>query len=421
MSDELHSDTSLEWSLIYHLCTASDKKILLTKCFPALFTHPELKEVYSVIKELDKYGAEVSPFSVSNRLTEKYKRDRGFLMFAFNETFIAIASGIPPSGAIAELKALLYKRLVNGKFLPRIRELAESGERISSEVNKMFIAEASLLSKKLSSVDELAELTSNRVNSDDDTVMTGFRFLNKRMGGLTKKGLSGLLARPSHCKSTLSGALMYETIRTTNNVGLFISLEDPAEEIVKRMVAQATGKSLEDMRFKRVQVPHDEIVHVLKNVLGGRLYVVDTKHVLTPEDAAGVIADIKPTIVVVDYLQNFKMDDMVLGCIKALQILDVASNRNNCHIMVCSQVPDKQMTGREDPFPLASDTMWTSALYQKANEMFSMYYQYQDSRNPVQRKTLGFRILKAKLSGQLGDITLNIDPEHGRVIGEYGE
>jgi hypothetical protein len=89
--------------------------------------------------------------------------------------------------------------------------------------------------------------------------------------------------------------------------------------------------------------------------------------------------------------------------------------------MICSQVPDKEIIHRDDPFPLASDSMWTSALYQKSNELFSLYYQYQDTRNPAQRTSLGFRILKAKLSGMLGEITLNVDPEYGRIIGELGE
>ena len=416
-----HEDLGLEWSLIYHLIHAVDKRLILTKCYPSLFTHADLKEVYGVIKELDRTHQEISSFSVSNRLTEKFGRARGSLLFVFTDSFVQVAESIPPHSAIAELKKLLYRRLVSGKFLPNIQKRVESGDAISSEINKMLIAESSLLNKRLDSLDELAKLTSERINSTDDVIVTGFKFLNKRMGGLTRKGLSGLLARPSHGKSTLSGALMYETVRTTNNVGLFISLEDPAEEIVKRMIAQATGKSLVDMRFKRVIVEHNEVIHVLKNVLGGRMNVVDTRHVQTPEDAAGVIADIRPTFVVVDYLQNFKMSDMVLGIIQALQVMDVCANRNDCHIMICSQVPDKEIIHRDDPFPLASDSMWTSALYQKSNELFSLYYQYQDTRNPAQRTSLGFRILKAKLSGMLGEITLNVDPEYGRIIGELGE
>ena len=417
-----HEDKTLEFVLIYHLVKSASRKRLLSKCFPSLFTDKDIRIIFSTIKELDSKGMEVSSFSVSNILAERHKKDRNYLIFLFDESYKAIANEIDPDSAIDELKRLLYKRLSCNVINNLIDAVEQSTEKsgVIAETNKLIALEASLLNKRLDSIEDLAKLTSERINTTDDIIITGFPFLNKRIGGLTRKGLSGLLARPSHGKSTLSGSLMYETVRTTNNVGLFISLEDPAEEIIKRMVAQSLHKSLIDMRFKKITIPHSDILYVMKNTLGGRLHVVDTRHVLTPEDAASVISDVKPTFVVVDYLQNFRMDDMIQGIIKALQILDVAANRNNCHILVCSQVPDKQIFGREDPYPTASDTMWTSALYQKSAELFSLYYQYADTRNQFQINTLGFRILKNKFSSKLDDIQLNIDTHYGQIIGEFG-
>jgi len=416
-------DKTLEYALIYHLIKHRERRKFIVKTFPAMFSDPLARSIFSVIKELDMEGKEVSAFSVSNILHSRDGKDRNSIIHLFDETYVAISEEIPPQGAIEELKKLLYKRIALDRVndVIQIIESPNGSRSISTEFNKILTAESSLLSKRTDSLEDIARATARRINTVDDTIVTGFPFLNRRTAGLTTRSVSGLLGRPSHGKSLITCALCRDTVMRSNIRALIISLEDPVEEIIKKIIADPLNLSLIDMRFKKINVPEEDVVRFLKVSLGGRLYVVDTRHVLTADDAATAIGDIKPNLVVVDYIQNFKMDDMVVGIIKAIRILNIAAMRHNCHIMICSQVPDKEIAKRTDPMPTASDSQWNSALYQSASEMFSLYYKYIDTKNPIQKNSMMMSILKAKFSGGLSaSIKLNINPDYCRMTGEVG-
>ena len=426
ISDRDNRDLGLEQALLYHLMKSPQRDELLTVCYPTLFTHDETKNLFSVIKELHVSNDGVGVLSVAMKMEEKFKMNRESTLDLFNRGLLPIiADGEEPEEILYHLKQLLFRRIAFERLTRMasivdsgIAVMGEEGGNLYEEATKLLLAENRLTGRKRQTVEEIAKSVAERINTTADIVRTGFGFINKRTGGLTRRHISSLLAMPGHCKSLFSDALMYATLKDSNSVGLIISLEDPVEERYKRIVANRLGISLADMRFKRVQVPQADILQVLKIELGGRLHIIDTRHILKPEEAAVAISDIKPSLAIVDHIQNFQLNDMVQGLISAARILEVASMRNDCHTMVCSQVPDKRVSQRDDPQPQAQDVQWTSALRQKSAEMFSLYYQYQDTQHILQQEILQFKILKARYAAAIGSFTLRIDPDKGQIKGE---
>jgi replicative DNA helicase len=422
-SERENRDLGLEHSLLYHLIKNERRHTILTWCYPALFSNDETKAIFKVIKEL---GDQASLLSVAMKMEEKHQKNRQETFSLFSHGIVpALAEGETPEDVIHQLKLLLFKRLAFDRLF-RMANLIENGKpsaeedsgNLYDETSKLLLAENRLVRNRRSSVDEIAKAIAERINTTSDVIRTGFTFINKRTGGLTRRHISSLLAAPGHGKSLFSDALMYETLRTNNEVGLVISLEDPVEERFKRIVANRLDISLADMRFKKVIIPEADILHILKVELGGRLHMVDTRQVIRPDEAAIAISDIKPQLVVVDYIQSFQLPDMIQGLIEAARILEVAAMRNDCHILVCSQVPDKDIAKRDNPQPGASDVQWTSAIRQKSAEMFSLYYQYQDTTNFIQQNILSFKILKARYAAAIGTIQLEINPDKGRIVKE---
>ena len=212
--------------------------------------------------------------------------------------------------------------------------------------------------------------------------------------------------------------LVSYSVQHCGNIGLIISLEESVEERVKRMVSSRLGISLKSMRFKTTVVQPEQVVNLFKNTFHNKLYIFDRKDVLTPDDAVTLINDIRPDIVVVDYIQNFAMKDMVTGYINAILDLETAAVRNNCHINIVSQVSDKKIYGREERAPTASDAQWTSKLYQSSSEMLSLYYHHAFSHGTFDNELLELHILACKFSDSVGKIKLQIDPDKALIIGE---
>lgn len=422
-SRELH-DLELEQYMIYHLLFHERKHELVVKCFPSLFHFPEHEEIFKAIRDL---GVESDWMSVSKYLDRKQAGVSQGLAMLVGSLDQYLVERTNPDVLIKYLKIYLYRRTV----FVRARNLANIAEnlddehcanQVAQELDKLSLLERKLLkSDKISSV-ELSELTAGRINELDDQVVTGLNFINRRIYGLTRASLSALLAKPSHMKSSFTDCLIANTVERSKYRGLIISLEDSKEERVKRIISPRLGISLSDMKFKKVKVEQKDIESVLSGTLGGRLTVLDSLDVLTPEDAFIAIMDIKPDIVVIDHLQEFELGgDMVISLIQAVRKIKTAAVRCNAHVMITSQVADKQFKGRESQAPTAADAQWTSALRQAATEMFSLWYPYVDSNNEYASNILKFYFLKGRFSKVRGEVTLEIDPDKSLIKGETFE
>jgi replicative DNA helicase len=248
-------------------------------------------------------------------------------------------------------------------------------------------------------------------------IQIGQKYIDDRIYGLTRGAVSGILAKPKHMKSTLTDAWMASAVENGAR-GLICSLEDPVEERVKRIVASKLRLSLKAMRFRQITLDVADIKRVFTSLLSDNLLIYDKRYVSTPEEVVQAINYVKPDIVLVDHIQKFIMADMILGIKNAIDLMEKSALQNNCHIILTSQVADKEFKFRKEPNPKSSDSMYNSSLYQSATELFGLYYKHVDTNNSYDKRLLELEILECRFSGERGKMILRVEPDFAQVQGE---
>ena len=395
---------------------------------PGIFYDSANRRIFSAMKSLREEGAPIDTVTVVDRMKRKKAFEKGddITVVEYSITISSPPSSIRYHSILVTEKAIL-RELINeshdlmNKSFSQNEDVFDLLEQASSKIERILTYAKGVASSRRP-VEELAAQTANKINTEDDIVRTGFEFIDSRTAGLTRKSVSGVLAMPKHLKSTFSDALAASIVEKQGLKSAIISLEDPAEARVRRIIASRINVSLRAMRFKEVKVKVEDIVKVLKEHMKSRLFIFDKKDVLTPLDAVAVINETRPDFVVVDHIQKFKMDDMVLGIIKAINELETSAVKHNCHVMITSQVNDKNVQQRQVKNPQASDAQWTSALYQSSSEMFGLFYphQYEGGKNPFNTHILEFEILASRYAHAIGKIRLKVNPDKALIEGEIG-
>lgn len=138
-------------------------------------------------------------------------------------------------------------------------------------------------------------------------VPTGFRLLDKILGGLQKSDLIILAARPSAGKTSLALNLAANAVKKYHQRVAFFSLEMSNEQLVQRMLASETGIDQQRLRLGDI---HDDEWPVLMEAAGvlanTPLFIDDTPAVSALEmrtKARRLHAEHGLDLVVVDYLQ----------------------------------------------------------------------------------------------------------------------
>lgn len=417
ITDYNYVDLPVEQILLIHFVCTPDIKDLIKEVFPTCFVDERHQRIFAILRDFLKKDPDHFIIDVVLReIKEKEKMtNEESANFFFGDLF-SKKDSLDVHWCIKRLKILLCKRLE----LQRINRLAAAIDNdeinIEVEAHKLLILRRKLLSPRRPDAQELARNTANRINSETDTIRTSFKFLNDRLHGLTRPGVSSILAKPKHYKSSFVDGLIAGSVERFKYRGAIVSLEDPTEERIKRIIAPRLGYSLSDMRFKRVKIKAEEIEKVFHACFGNNLFFVDTREITKPEEAISFLNDVKPDIAAVDHVQKFEMSDMVQGLIQAVRGLEVAAARNNGHYVITSQVDDKKSQFRDDKTPQAQDAQWTSALRQSSTEMFSLYYQYQDTKNPFQKEWLKLTILASRYADAIGTIDLRINPDKAQIL-----
>lgn len=432
MSERHLFNLDYEEVLLDALLFSDVKHKLIQYCYPSVFYEGEYNPksynriLFSLIKSLE---------GKADALSLKYKVDQindeelhhHYIQLIVSDNVKYWRNKYEPFAVLKILKELLFRRLTVERAekiikIARDNPIEHLTRDTYNEANKIITLDRKLLKGETRNAEKIARETADRINSSKDVVYTGHKFINDHFGGLTRGAISGVLALPSHMKSTLSDSIISNTVEKTGQRGLIISLEDVVEERVKRIIAPRLNLSLRAMRFKEIIVDAEDIIKVLSVTMKNRLFIYDVKDVLTPEDAAGLINDIKPDICVIDHVQKFEMSDMVIGIIRGIKTIETAAIRNDCHVIITSQVTDKKMANNKDMskdknIPSAGDAQWTSALRQSASEMAGIYYEYRETGNPFVQDMLIFKILKGRFGDASGKLTLQINPDRA-FIGE---
>lgn len=172
-------------------------------------------------------------------------------------------------------------------------------------------------------------------------IYTGYSKLDYALGGLRKCTISYIGAAPSTGKTTFALNIIQNQRETKHNCLLF-SLEMTFNQIMERMAADRTRTEYIKIRDKTTSPDEKQSISFLcaEMLKTKKLTVIDDVYYV--EQIIKAIYDLKPSFVIIDYLQFIKSTqkhntrkDLVDYISSELK---KTAKQCNCHIMILSQI-----------------------------------------------------------------------------------
>ena len=304
------------------------------------------------------------------------------------------------------------------------QELLEKAEAelfsVSDQSTKQDLV--SLESILTDSFDRIEELSKNKGSLRG--VRTGYRDLDNMTAGLQKSDLIILAARPAMGKTTLVTNLAYNVATIEKSPVLFFSLEMSKEQLVDRMLADASGVDSWNIRTGNLS---DEDFAKLSEAMGemaeAPIYIDDTPglSVLEMRTKARRIAHENPLgLIIVDYLQLMQANgnhngNRVQEVSEISRGLKLIARELNVPLIALSQL-SRSVESRTPPIPQLADLRESGSIEQDADIVSFIYRPgYYEPDNPEVQNITDLIIAKHR-NGPVGKVQLYFHPERLRFM-----
>ncbi len=254
-------------------------------------------------------------------------------------------------------------------------------------------------------------------------VRTGWRDLDNMTAGLQRSDLIILAARPAMGKSTLVANLAYNVATVAKQSVLFFSLEMSKEQLVDRMLADASGVDAWNIRTGNLS---DDDFSKLSEAMGemseAPIYFDDTPgiSVLEMRTKARRAAHEAPLgLIIVDYLQLMQGSgrdngNRVQEVSEISRGLKLIARELNVPVIALSQL-SRSVESRSPQIPQLSDLRESGSIEQDADIVMFLYRE--DYYNPeTDREHIADLIISKHRNGPTGKIELFFSPERLRFM-----
>lgn len=314
------------------------------------------------------------------------------------EKLVTICETTPHVGDFEEFADILNQYWV-------LRRLIQVGEKISAlgyDTERSFeevVAEAECLfldvtqqgrkSPAMINFADLALPTMEKIETAKDAggkapgLTSGLYDIDDLTGGFQKQQSIYILAQQKTGKTAFGLQIARHMSITHDAVGIYFSLEMPAEQLFLRQVAAVSG--INTMRLKSGSLSDQEINELPEkiqksNMLQARIWL-DDRPGLTIEEIASrsrrcLIETGKVDFIIIDHLhlvetQNKRLDANQKVGVIAKTVLGLSKEMNIPILVLCQS--SRVYRDRKDPRPLPSDVLGSSSVEQCANLMIGLY------------------------------------------------
>jgi replicative DNA helicase len=231
----------------------------------------------------------------------------------------------------------------------------------------------------ISVVEDMVE----RMGGDGNSLLgiaSGFPSLDKLSSGLKKGDMVVIAARPGLGKTSLVINMSCRVAEKGHSV-LFFTLEMPAEQVAKRILAAETGVDM--TKIFNASLSGEELTQIMSNIdNAGKLpiYIDDSSH-LTVASLRSKVKSLKATLskdnktldlIVVDYIGLMHAPSHMMAEKKNAQVEEISRGLKlfakdiETPIIVLSQL-NRQVEGRKEKVPVLSDLRDSGAIEQDAD------------------------------------------------------
>ena len=255
-------------------------------------------------------------------------------------------------------------------------------------------------------------------------IRTGYRDLDTMTAGLQRSDLIILAARPAMGKTTLVTNLAYNVATIGKLPVLFFSLEMSKEQLIDRMLADASGVDSWNIRTGNLS---DEDFSKISEAMGemaeAPIFIDDTPglSVLEMRTKARRAAHDQPLgLIIVDYLQLMQSNgnhngNRVQEVSEISRGLKLIARELNVPLIALSQL-SRTVETRTPPVPQLSDLRESGSIEQDADIVSFIYRPgYYEPDNPEVQNITDLIIAKHR-NGPVGKVQLYFHPERLRFM-----
>jgi replicative DNA helicase len=270
------------------------------------------------------------------------------------QALTAIASAVSTSVNIAQYAAIVANKAVRRRIIAAAHNIGQDARDEGQSLDDLRCAAEAI--KAIAETTQDAGVHVNRAKSalslyvadigkPHERILTGFAKLDKYIGGIRSKSLVTIGAYPSVGKTAFA---LNIAMAQTAPVVIF-SLEMSAEMIFERLVSMT--RKIDYGIFDRptlTEYEQTEVKTACDELAKRELYVFDD--IYDAETHGAIIANIKPKLVIVDFLQiattQRKFDAERLRVDYMTGIYKAAAKAHNCVVLLLSQI---SRAGRNEP------------------------------------------------------------------------
>ena len=249
-------------------------------------------------------------------------------------------------------------------------------------------------------------------------VPTGFKLLDKILGGLQKSDLIILAARPSAGKTSLALNVAANAAKRYGQRVAFFSLEMSAEQLVQRLLSSETGIDQQRLRLGDV---HDDEWPILMEAAGvlanTHLFIDDSPAVSALEmrtKARRLHAEHGLDVIVVDYLQLMRgqatrNENRVQEISYITRSLKELAREMKVPVLALSQL-SRAVEQRADKKPILSDLRESGSIEQDADIVLFVHREDMYDEN-TERKNIADIMVAKHRNGPVGTVSLYFHKE----------
>ena len=402
---------------------------------PQDFYDERNQHIYGAMWRLYEHHRPVDLLTVKSELKSKNLTQK-----AGGSAYLSELSGYVPTAAHATAYAELVKdaavrrRLIDAAAKineEAYKEDAETNEVLSESEKYLFnVTDQNVKSDALfigdlltDTFDRLEQLYENKGSIAG--YKTGFPDLDKKTAGFHKSDLIILAARPAMGKTALALNFARDVAAINKKAVLIFSLEMGKEQLINRMLADASGVSsfkLETGGFDSEDF--NKISEAMAELAEEKIYIDDKPGLSIMEmrtKARRVAHDEDLGMIIVDYLQLMSgsgkraSDNRVQEVSEISRGLKMIARELNVPVIALSQLSRSVETRQGSNIPMLSDLRESGSIEQDADIVMFIYRE--DYYNPeTERQNITDLILAKHRRGATGSIELYFDKERVRFM-----
>lgn len=370
-------------------------------------------------------------------LTDELKRKNEVESIGGSAYLTELTNYVPTAAHAEAYAELVAQKAVRRRLIRASTEISELGynedtttqELLEKAEAELFSVSDQSLKQDLVSIesiltesfDRMEELHRNKGTLRG--VRTGYRDLDNMTAGLQRSDLIILAARPAMGKTTLVTNLAYNVATIAKQPVLFFSLEMSKEQLVDRMLADASGVDAWNIRTGNLS---DDDFSKLSEAMGemaeAPIFIDDTPGMTVLEirtKARRAMHEQPLGLIIVDYLQLMQGSgrsdgNRVQEVSEISRGLKLIARELNVPVIALSQL-SRSVESRSPQIPQLADLRESGSIEQDADIVMFIYREAY--YNPeTERENITDLIIAKHRNGPTGKIELYFHPERLRFM-----